>query len=242
MGRSNPTGHPARFSESIVAYLKTQLKSGTRVHDPFAGTGEFLGKLADEIGFTFTGTEIEQSFIVDKRVKVGDSTRAATYPKPGWIGCTSMVYPNGVADYFASSDKEKKPWQRNTYRHAIAKLTKGQQTELKPNNMARYGYRSTLRGGRSKKRQAYWDLAERCVAHWDSASQFVLNTSDFLYSYAGEDVIEPVTEDWVRLMERHGWKVATTEFIVTPRFQNASDASRDQRMDSEAVLGFVRAW
>lgn len=236
MGRSNPSGHPARFSDSIVQYLKTVLEEGEHVHDPFAGTGEFLGQLADEIGFRFTGTEIEQSFIVDPRVKVGDSTLAETYPRRySWVGCTSVVYPNGVADNFATSDKEKKVWKRNTYRHSIVRATNGEQTELTPNNMGAFGYRGTKREGRSLKRQAYWDLAERCVVHWGGARKFFLNVSDFV---SGDD-IEPVTDDWRKLFENHGWTVIDVEHIPTPRYLNASDASRDQRMDAETVLTLI---
>lgn len=241
MGRPNPSGHPARYSESIVAYLKTQLDADMHVHDPFAGTGEFLGALADEIGFEFSGTEIEQCFIRDKRVKVGDSTKQKTYPKKmGWVGVTSPVYPNGVADNFASSENEVKPWKRNTYRHAVVAATGGQQTELLPNDMGAFGYRGTSRDGRSLKRQAYWDLACSCMFHWDTARMFILNVSDFVYSKGGEDYIEPVTQDWVDLMGDYGWKMHAAEFIVTPRYGNASDDSRDQRMDSEAVVTFTR--
>lgn len=244
MGRSNPSGHPARFSASIIDCLKTKLQPGDWVHDPFAGTGEFLGELADEIGFIFSGTEIEPSLIVDHRVDVGDSIDPRTYPRVhGWIGCTSPVYPNGVADYFASSEKEAKPWQRNTYRHAVAKRTGGQQTWLMPNNMGQFGYRGTQRGesddglGRSLRRQAYWDLARRCVVNWREAQWFYLNVSDFVYN---DDQIEPVTADWIKLMEANEWSMFDIEYVETPRYLNASDGSRDNRMDAEAVVTFRR--
>ena len=233
----NPTGHPARFSDSIIDHFKTLLVADERVHDPFAGTGEQLGRLADEIGFRFTGTEIEQSFIVDPRVRLGDSTKRASYPRTrGWTGCTSPVYPNGNADYFASSSDEKKPWKRNTYRHAIAKRSGGAITELADNNMARFGYRGTKPMGQSTKRIAYWDLARRCVPYWSSAAWFVLNVSDF----QSGDYTEPLVGQWVTLMEENGWAIERFDTVVTPRYRNGSDESRDQRVEAEAVILFRR--
>ena len=37
---------------------------GLPVHDPFAGTGERLGRLCDRLGLPFTGREIEPEFLV----------------------------------------------------------------------------------------------------------------------------------------------------------------------------------
>lgn len=103
--------HPARWSPQIIDVLRTELAGAPWVHDPFAGTGERLGALCDEIGVEFSGTELEEAFIVDPRVVPGDSRDNRTYPRlpwpaigwgPYWI-VTSPVYPNGMADHFVSS-------------------------------------------------------------------------------------------------------------------------------------------
>lgn len=73
--------HPARFSPEIIEIIGHYMGLSQHVHDPFAGTGERLGALCDEYGVTFTGTEIECSFIVDPRVRCGDSTNTSSYPR-----------------------------------------------------------------------------------------------------------------------------------------------------------------
>jgi hypothetical protein len=234
--RANPTGHPARYSIQIINKLRQVIEPEWHIHDPYAGTGEQLGELADERGFVFTGTEIEPKFIRDKRVKAGDATVKRGYPKGAWTGCTSPVYPNGNADYFASSDKEAKAWKRNTYRHALVRLTEGEHTELDQRNMARFGYRGTKFNGTSKARKAYWELARKSVAQWGTAERFILNVSDFMSG----DVVEPFTNQWIELMREFGWKVSKSYRVKTPRYRNGSDESRDQRVPYEYVIVFVR--
>lgn len=109
--------HPARYSESIIEAFRKLLSPGEYVHDPFAGTGERMGALADELDLEFTGCEIEAEFIVDERVHCGDSREPNNYPlhfieiqtladsEPDVIRLpftivTSPVYPNGIADNF----------------------------------------------------------------------------------------------------------------------------------------------
>lgn len=105
--------HPARYSAALLDHLRPILADAPHVHDPFAGTGERLGALCDELGVTYTGTELEAPFIVDPRVRQGDSRSWRTYPcarpcagrcpvartGPYWI-VTSPVYANGMADNF----------------------------------------------------------------------------------------------------------------------------------------------
>jgi hypothetical protein len=146
------------------------------------------------------------------------------------------VYPNGNADYFASSDKEAKAWKRNTYRHALVRLTEGEHTELDQRNMARFGYRGTKFNGTSKARKAYWELARKSVAQWGTAERFILNVSDFMSG----DVVEPFTNQWIELMREFGWKVSKSYRVKTPRYRNGSDESRDQRVPYEYVIVFVR--
>lgn len=235
----NITGHPARYSPAIVERIARYVPFGALVHDPFAGTGERLGRMVDALALaegkpfcTFSGTEIEPCFIVDKRVLVGDATDPNSYPKvPGLVIVTSPVYPNGVADHFFAQVTK---WKRNTYRQAVAAL-EGQDRELSPNSMARYGYRGTT--AKSKKRSAYWDLARAAVVNWVDAEMVILNVSDFM---VGKDT-EPVVEPWMMLLEQNGWKITHVDQVVTPRYKNGSDKSRDERIDSEAVIVAVRA-
>lgn len=228
--RPNPKKHPARFSESVIAALRELIPHGSTLHDPFAGTGEFLGQLANDLSCDFSGTELEECLIVDRRVKCGDATDASTYPNPGYVLVTSPVYPNGVADNFRASDAST----RKTYRQAVAHL-EGEDRLLHPNNMGQYGYRGT--SPRSGKRASYWDLANAAVALWGGASLLLVNVSDFM----ADDKVEPVVKDWKWLLEQHGWSVDREVLVTTPRYRQGSNESRDQRVDHEVILVATRA-
>ena len=133
--------HPARYSPEVLEVFRFLIPRLTRVHDPFAGTGERLGRVADDRPWFFTGTELEEAFIVDHRVAQGDATDPDSYPWPVACGAcgdpdpvpaapcgshvlrpytvvTSPVYPNGMADDFVSSAADTS--ERKTYRHAKA--------------------------------------------------------------------------------------------------------------------------
>ncbi len=215
--------HPARFSPQIIATVTGLIPTGARVHDPFAGTGERLGRLADDLGVTFTGTEIEPSFIVSPRVNVGDSTDPETYPPSPFVVVTSPVYPNGMADHFAATDGS----HRNTYRAAVAS-NEGVDRPLHPKNMGCYGYRGT--GPTSTKRAMYWRLAEAVVACWGGANLAIVNTSDFM----ARGKIEAVTEPWKRLLKRCGWQIEDVHRVKTAR--NGYGANGDVRVNHEDII------
>lgn len=104
---SPPNYHPARYSAELISAFAVELFDCPHAHDPFAGTGERLGSLCDEMGVTFSGTELEGVFIRDPRVWPGDSRDPWTYPRcrdiePYWV-VTSPVYANGMADNFKPS-------------------------------------------------------------------------------------------------------------------------------------------
>lgn len=196
---------------------------GARVHDPFAGGGERLGKLADERGWVFTGTELEAPFINDPRVAHGNALDPDLYPANGYVVVTSPVYPNGIADHFHARDSST----RRTYRSALAKLT-GRDRPLDPDNMGRWGYRGTPL--HSPARRMYWHLASQAAANWGGAVALYVNVSDFK---AG-DRTEPVVDGWVRLLEGHGWRLVAAHPVVTRRWRHG--ANREARVDGEVVL------
>jgi hypothetical protein len=212
--------HPARFSKELLPAVAAPLTDwGLPVHDPFGGTGERLGKLCDELGLAFTGTEIEPEFIVDQRVHQGDSTTPGSYPTGEYVVCTSPTYPNGMADHFKASDSSK----RNTYRHALQRTRGGIDRELHPNNTGRYNIR---RGEQIEAK--YWRLANQAVAHW--SDRVVVNVKDFYYE---NDKIYPTVEMWSALLEKHGYEVLDPIPVETPgqRF-----GANRHRVDTEAVL------
>jgi len=88
--------HPARWSPEILrAIVPALVDLKLPVHDPFAGTGERLGVVCNQLRLPFTGTEIEPEFIVDPRVEVGDSTSPDTYPATSFVVCTSPCLVHG---------------------------------------------------------------------------------------------------------------------------------------------------
>jgi hypothetical protein len=215
------TDHPCRWTPAVLARLEPWIvKLDLPVHDPFAGTGERLGQLCDRLGITFTGTELEAEFIVDPRVRHGDSTHSDTYPARPHVVVTSPVYPNGMTDHFHAQDGSR----RHTYRQALAK-TRGYDKPLHTNNMGRYGNRH--RRSPASEDQ-HFAIAEQCVEHWP---EWVLVNV--------KDVVTPsytvsVVARWQTLLEAHGYEVRELVQVSTPGQRHG--ANRDHRADGEAVI------
>ncbi len=185
--------HPARFSPSLIEAMEPLLNGAPAIHDPFGGTGERLGHLADRLGLTFTGTELEPEYIVDHRVVQGNALDYGTYPLyDHWI-VTSPVYPNGMADNFKPRDASR----RYTYRAAKITLSGDPDAELHPDNMGRFSYR-----GGDKATMEYWSLARAAIERWSGASAVLLNVSDFIMG--GQ--VQPVVVAWNEAMARGGWR------------------------------------
>lgn len=219
--------HPAPWSAEVLTKLGDVVPAGTRVHDPFAGTGERLGVMADVNGWRFSGTEIEPVFIVDPRVKVGDATDRSTYPRRPFVIVTSPVYPNGIADDFNAQDGST----RRTYRSAKAKLV-GRDERLAANNMGAYGYRG--QPFHSTNRMMYWRLAHDSVRCWSRADAVYLNVSDFIAR--GER--EPVVSQWIATLQIAGWQVVKSWPITTRRWRNG--ATRSARVEVEHLVYLTR--
>jgi hypothetical protein len=226
---TTPAVHPARYSPEVIDHFHTIIPRGAHLHDPYAGDGSRLGELADELYCTFTGTEIEPSFIIDGRVVAGDATDPSTYPDGRFIIVTSPVYPNGIADSWKAQD----PSRRRTYRAAIAAI-EGADRELHDNNMGRYGYRNT--SATNPKRATYWRLAASTVTCWSGATVAIVNVSDFMT----RGKTEPVVDGWRDMLrEVGGFNVVTETKVKTRRWRDAANA--DKRVETESVLVAMRA-
>lgn len=227
MKRSTPAekAHPAQFNEQVLRVLESSLtKWGVHVHDPFAGPGVRLATLCDSLGLSYTGTEIEREFIVDRRVRNGDSTRARTYPRlelDEWCVATSPAYPNGVSDHFKAGTDTV----RHTYRQAVADI-RGEDRPLSDNNMGRWSLRS---GQKSLHR--HMEIAAASIRHWPD--RCLVNVSDFIV--AGE--VHGYVNAWRRLLKANGYSV-TQRKVETPRL--AHGENYQARVNAEAVLVAVR--
>lgn len=238
--------HPARFSKPIVDVIRDILVAEFPdwlgrpiIHDPFAGTGERLREICTtdggEPGFYYSGTEIEQCFIVDPGIIHGDACDSLTYPSArfpnevatgGWVVCTSPVYANGMADNHKPRDASK----RHTYRAAKIEITGNPEATLHPDNMANYGYRGTSRTGPSVRRAKFWDIAHAAMLNWASASLVIVNVSDFISG----GVVEPHVDDWKQLLRRHGWVSQLDVPVGTQRQGNGEN--REVRVANEVVI------
>jgi hypothetical protein len=220
---SAPDTHPAKWSHEVLAAVAPILAEWRLpVHDPFAGTGERLGKLCDQLELTFTGTEIQLPFIRDPRVARGDSTEADTYPSGDHVVVTSPAYPNGMADHFKAGDHSR----RHTYRQALAEIL-GHDEPLHPNNMGRYGVRYGVNA-----ETKHFDLARRCVRWWPE--HVVLNVSDFIVAGA----VYPCVARWKDILGARDYRIVETIAVETPRQRHG--ANGDARVGHEVVLTAVR--
>jgi hypothetical protein len=238
--------HPAKFSAPIIAVIREILLNNYPewfgrpvLFDAFAGDGSALHALCADLGWLYSGCEIEASFINAPGIRRGDACDPSMYPPvthpnetatSGWIVVTSPPYGNGLSDHAVANDASK----RYTYRKAISTI-EGVDRELHESNLGRYGYRSTKRDGKSTKRAEYWRIADKIVGNWSSASMVILNVSDFI----ARGQVEPHVADWKDLLARHGWTDQTDHPVGTQRMRNGENA--DQRVDHEVVIVGRRA-
>ena len=217
--------HPARFTPAILEVVAPTLDHWRLpVHDPFAGTGERLGRLCDQLRLDFSGTEIEAEFIVDPRVAPGDSTDPTTYPTGQHCVVTSPTYGNGINDHFHARDGGR----RHTYRQALANNL-GHDRPLAPNNTGRY---AVVRGGTSAEVR-YWRVHRDAVGCWPPRA--IVNVSDFVNG--GETY--PLVARWVQLLAAHGYAVVDQIEVATPRQRHGSNGN--VRCGTEVVLVCERA-
>jgi hypothetical protein len=213
--------HPATYSDQLLPHLGEAVAAwGLPVHDPFAGTGTKLGRLCDELGLDFTGTEIEPELIADPRVRHGDSIDAETYPAREYVICTSPTYGNGMNDHFKAKDDSK----RMNYRWALAQIN-GYDRELHVNNSGRYGVAERRSAGSERH---YWRVNRACVAHWPD--RCLVNVKD-VGPYGGELV--PLVGRWIVLLEGFGYEIVKRVDVECPGNKNSPNR---ERAETEAVL------
>jgi hypothetical protein len=205
----NTPTHPARFSKAVLAVLEPLIDHyNLPVHDPFAGTGERLARLCDGIMVDFTGTDIERWEGQDPRVRLGNSTSKATYPREPFIVVTSPVYfANRISSDYVEGPL---PTTKTSGRHAYG-VSLGR--PLAPDNMAR-----VCRPAQGSEHDA---VALACMQWWPERA--IVN------------VDAPLASRWKRLAWEAGY-VATQEIPAKTRRLSGGLTGAKKRAPNELVL------
>lgn len=173
--------HPSQYSAEVLAILADLIPSG-RVHDPFAGTGLRLGRLCDERGAIFSGSDIEDWPGHDPRMIVADARDAVSYPAEPFVVVTSPVYGHKrLSDYPNGPTPTTKTKGRRDYGIALDRA-------LHPDNLAR-----TTGQAFGRNPAPYWEEHAAAVKHW--GERVLLN------------VDQPIEAGWRRLLEEAGYRV-----------------------------------
>jgi hypothetical protein len=198
--------HPAQFSKSIIAALASMIPAGSHVHDPYAGLGLRLGALCDELGATFTGTDIEAWPDADSRVVVGDARDPASYPAGRFIVVTSPPYfGNRIStDYANGPLPTTKTAGRRSYGISLGRA-------LHADNLARLG--------REKHRRDFYENFAAAAQWWPEA---LLN------------VDLPMKDDTLDALLAAGLSACTLLPVETPRYRVAGHG--DERPPHELVI------
>ena len=256
--------HCAKYSEAILDTFRPILEAECpHAHDPFAGTGERLGALCDELGVPFSGTELEAPFIVDRRVLQGDSRHLYTYPypyhalprsvpqRPFWI-VTSPVYANGMADNFKPSGTcsrcKRHPGYVNDDWGSEAPCDPCAGTGRRA--VKRYTYRSSLiettgnpdaeLDGANMGRNSYRGGNKARERYWAIAQACMVHW------HLAERVVVNVSDfpmggemvphvgEWCLILHSAGFAIDLVHELATPRMRNGANSTL--RAPAEAII------
>lgn len=201
--------HPARFSKAVLDVVKPLIDHyGLPVHDPFAGTGERLGRAVRGMLLEYSGTDIEEWQDMDWGVAIGDSRVAATYPRGDFLVVTSPVYfGNRISsDYVEGPLDTTKSRGRHAYGISLGR-------PLHPDNMARLC--------RATKREEHDTFALEVMKHWRYRA--LLN------------VDAPLANQWVRIAWMAGY-ITTARIPAKTRRLQGGLAGAKKRAPNEVIL------
>ena len=207
----NIPAHPSEFSSEVLEVIAELLLAGEHIHDPYAGRGLRLGALCDDLGLTFTGTDIERYEGADFRVDGGNSEMPLTYPAKPFTVTTSPTYANKRLSDYAKVGPLPSTQLRGRRDYAIS-LGR----PLSPGNTA-------LLTGRHANRDdgaAYYAAHARAIRHWDERA--IVN------------VDEPISARWCQLLEQHGFQILQVIPAFTRRYGGLDNA--EKRAEYEVVI------
>jgi DNA modification methylase len=211
------TKHPARFTdrvlEVIVDVCVDLLAPGSRVLDPFAGTGR-----VHVLPFDTTGVELEPEWAtMQRRTLVGNALALPFRTGAFDAVVTSPCYGNRMADHHNARD----PSRRRSYTHDLGRM-------LHEDNAGAMQW--------GERYQAFHRCAWREVTRVcnNTCAVFVLNVSDHIRKGERARVVGFHMETLWQL----GWVCIDVVPIATPRMRYGENAKA--RVDGEVVAVFTR--
>lgn len=105
--------HPAKYTDGLLPIFESMIPKGSRVLDPFAGTGKI-----HSLPFQTVGLEIEPEWAnMHVNTICGDATSMPFADSVFDVICTSPTYGNRMADCHNAKDGSR----RNTYTHSLGR-------------------------------------------------------------------------------------------------------------------------
>jgi hypothetical protein len=204
--------NPCEFSREVLEEVWPLIRPGEHIHDPFAGHGERLGRLCDEMGVSFSGGDIEVWEPHDPRIVWADALDPLSYPTRLFTIVTSPVYVNKrCADYPNGPTPNTKTRGRRDYGIALNRA-------LHPDNLARTT-------GRPSNEEDYWRLHPEAVSQWDQ--RVILN------------VDEPISKRWQQILVDVGYRIEQVIPAYTLRYGGLHNA--EKRAPHEDIIVASRA-
>lgn len=160
--------HPAKFSDGLLSIFIEMIPDGSKVLDPFAGTGKI-----HLLPFETTGLEIEPEWAeLHPQTICGDATNMPFADSCFDVICTSPTYGNRMADSHVAKDGSI----RNTYTHTLGR-------KLHDNNSGKMQWGE-------KYRELHENAYKECYRVLKDNGLFILNVKNHIRKGKEVDVFK----------------------------------------------------
>lgn len=199
--------HPAKFTTALMKKFEQIIPVGSRVLDPFAGTGKI-----HLLPFETVGLEIELEWAnLHPDTLLGDATKMPFDDGSFDVICTSPTYGNRMADCHNAKDGSK----RNTYTHVLGR-------KLSENNTGQMQWGE-------KYRELHKKAYAECRRVVKPNGLFILNVKDHIR----KGVVVNVNQWHVEELIRQGFVFKEQYKIDVP--SNRYGANHDKRLPYEYI-------
>lgn len=209
MTLTEPLPHPARYSEEVLPIMARFLVPGTRVLDPFSGTGERHEQIH---GVEWVRVELEEGWA---DMVQGNALQLPFANNTFDAVATSCTYGNRMADHHDAKDNSK----RITYRHKLGR-------PLRQQNSGQLQWGTKYR----EFHEAAWKEARRVLK---PGGRLVLNVSDHIRGGGRQ----PVVAWHIEALRRLGFYMVTHQQVTTRRMGFGKNGQA--RVEQESVLLFT---